>query len=132
MRGGAPCAHEFCAAHAVPHAKTSEIIVANDTPELASLKGLLAEGRVATASKDSESSMPHSSPCASRRCMRSAALYSPGSGIVDAEALVKALLRTVETAGIIFLPGTKLLDASAETAASNCEPNARRSWPARS
>ena len=36
--------YEFCAAHAVPHAKTGKIIVANDTHELASLEGLLAKG----------------------------------------------------------------------------------------
>jgi glycerol-3-phosphate dehydrogenase len=40
-----------------------------------------------------------------------AALYSPESGIVDAEELVKVLLRTAEAAGVVFLPGTRLLDA---------------------
>jgi glycerol-3-phosphate dehydrogenase len=40
-------------------------------------------------------------------------LYSPESGIVDADALVKALLRTGEAAGVIFLAGTRLLGAAA-------------------
>jgi glycerol-3-phosphate dehydrogenase len=40
-----------------------------------------------------------------------AALYSPNTGIVDAEALVKALLRTGESAGVIFLPGTAPVSA---------------------
>src|SRR5262249_55289916 len=38
-----------------------------------------------------------------------AALYSPDSGIVNAEELVRALQRSGEAAGVIFLPGTKLL-----------------------
>ena len=40
-----------------------------------------------------------------------AALYSPESGIVNAEELVKTLLRAGEAAGVIFLPGTRLLGA---------------------
>jgi glycerol-3-phosphate dehydrogenase len=40
-----------------------------------------------------------------------AALYSPESGVVDAEMLVKALLRTAQAADVIFLPGTRLIGA---------------------
>ena len=39
------------------------------------------------------------------------ALWSPDTGIVNAEEYVKALLRTGSDAGVVFLPGTKLLDA---------------------
>ena len=39
------------------------------------------------------------------------ALWSPDSGIVDAEELVKVLLRTGEEEGVIFLPGTRLAGA---------------------
>jgi glycerol-3-phosphate dehydrogenase len=39
------------------------------------------------------------------------ALISPDSGIVDAEAYVKALLRAGEDEGVIFLPGTRLMNA---------------------
>ena len=39
------------------------------------------------------------------------ALWSPDSGIVNAEEYVKALLRTGAADGVIFLPGTKLLGA---------------------
>jgi glycerol-3-phosphate dehydrogenase len=42
-------------------------------------------------------------------------MRSPESGIVDAEALVKALLRAGETEGVIFLPGTRLLGADPVT-----------------
>ena len=103
--------YEFCAAHAVPHAKTGKIIVANDTHELASLEGLLAKG---TSNGVEGLRMVDAAFVAARepQVHAMAALYSPESGIVDAEALVKTLLRTGEAAGIIFLPGTKLLGAS--------------------
>ena len=39
------------------------------------------------------------------------ALWSPESGIVNAEELVKALLRTGADAGVMFLPGTRLAGA---------------------
>jgi glycerol-3-phosphate dehydrogenase len=39
------------------------------------------------------------------------ALWSPETGIVNAEELVKALLRTGADAGVMFLPGTKLAGA---------------------
>src|SRR5439155_12836148 len=39
------------------------------------------------------------------------ALWSPESGIVNAEELVKALLHAGADAGAIFLPATKLLGA---------------------
>src|SRR5439155_161120 len=41
----------------------------------------------------------------------SVALWSPDSGIVNAEEYVKALLRTGGDAGVIFLPGTKVVGA---------------------
>src|SRR5207248_5925083 len=40
-----------------------------------------------------------------------AAIYSPESGIVNADELVKALLRAAEAAGVAFLPGTRILAA---------------------
>jgi glycerol-3-phosphate dehydrogenase len=40
-----------------------------------------------------------------------AALFSPESGIVDAESYVKTLLRTAEQTGVIFLPAAKVVGA---------------------
>ena len=102
--------YEFCATHHVPHAETGKIVVASDKHELASLEGLLARG-TGNGVERLRSSIPRSSAPANRRCTPLAALYSPDTGIVDAEELVKALVRAGEDAGIVFLPGTRMLGA---------------------
>src|SRR5205807_10245578 len=43
------------------------------------------------------------------------ALWSPETGIVNAEELAKALLRSATDAGAIFLPGTKLVGADRQS-----------------
>ncbi len=108
---GRQALYEFCAAHGVPHSKTGKIIVANDDRELAGLEGLHARG---TANGVEGLRMVDAAFVAAREPEVHAigALYSPESGIVDAEALVKTLLRTGESQGVIFLPGTKLLGAT--------------------
>ena len=102
--------YEFCAAHGVPHARTGKIIVAIEPQEIAALEGLLARGR---ANGVEGLALVDSAFVAAREphVRAAAALYSPESGIVDAEALVKALLGAAERAGAIFLPGTRLIGA---------------------
>jgi L-2-hydroxyglutarate oxidase LhgO len=104
--------YEFCAVYGVPHGKTGKIIVANDPDELASLETLHAKG---AANGVEGLQIVDGAFVAAREPQVHAigALYSPESGIVDAEALVKALLRTGEAAGVIFLPASTLLGASA-------------------
>ena len=104
--------YEFCAAHGVPHAKIGKLIVANDEEERSSLEGLHAKG-MANGVEGLRMVDADFVTAREPQVHAIAALYSPESGIVDAEALVKTLLRTGEAAGVIFLPGTKLLDASA-------------------
>src|SRR2546421_102548 len=43
-----------------------------------------------------------------------AGIFSPETGIVEAEALVHALRRAAEAEGAIFLPGTKLVGADGD------------------
>jgi L-2-hydroxyglutarate oxidase LhgO len=104
--------YAFCATHAIPHAMTGKIIVATDDREIPQLEALLARGlangvegleivdRAAVARRE-----PHVHTVA--------ALYSPGTGIVDAEELVRTLLRVAEASGVMFLPGTRLQGADA-------------------
>ena len=99
--------YAFCAAHNVPHARSGKIIVANDDHEIAELEALLARGRgngVEGLTLVDPAFVAKREP----HVHALAALYSPESGIVDAEELVKTLLRTGEAAGVIFLPGTRL------------------------
>jgi L-2-hydroxyglutarate oxidase LhgO len=100
--------YAFCARHEIPHIKTGKIIVANDAAEIAGLEALHARG---DANGVEGLRLVDRSFVAAREphVRAAAALYSPESGIVDADALVKALQRTGEAAGAIFLPGTKLL-----------------------
>jgi L-2-hydroxyglutarate oxidase LhgO len=102
--------YAFCAVHRVPHARTGKIIVASEPGEIGSLEALLAqgerngvEGLTLVDSAFVATREPHVHAVA--------ALYSPESGIVDAEGLVKALLRVGEAAGVAFLPSTRLLAA---------------------
>ena len=107
---GARRLYEFCAEHRVPHDRCGKLIVAADESELAQLEALRARGegngvaglrlvdRAFIAARE-----PH--------VRAVAALYSPDTGRVDAEALVKVLLRRAEAHGALFLPGTKLLGA---------------------
>jgi glycerol-3-phosphate dehydrogenase len=44
-----------------------------------------------------------------------AAVFSPDTGIVDAEALIRALLRIAEAQGVAFLPATTLVGADPTT-----------------
>ena len=107
---GARMLYEFCAAHRVPHVRCGKLVVAHDAGELQTIEQLRANGiangvlgleivdRTFIAARE-----PHVNA--------SAALWSPHTGIVDAEALVKALLARAQGDGVIFLPATKLLGA---------------------
>jgi len=102
--------YAFCAEHGVPHRKCGKLIVAHDAEELGQLEALKARGdangveglaivdRAFIASREPAVDAPH-------------ALWSPETGIVEAEALVRTLLRTGQDAGVMFLPGTAIVGA---------------------
>jgi L-2-hydroxyglutarate oxidase LhgO len=102
--------YEFCAAHDVPHRKCGKLIVAHDAAELHELEALKVRGdangveglgiveRDFIVAQEPAVDAPY-------------ALWSPETGIVEAESLVKALLHCAEAAGAMFLPGTPLAGA---------------------
>jgi L-2-hydroxyglutarate oxidase LhgO len=102
--------YEFCADHRVPHRKCGKLIVAHDETELRQLEALKARGeangvegltivdRAFIARREPAVDAPY-------------ALWSPETGIVEAEALVRTLLRGAQDAGVMFLPGTPLVEA---------------------
>jgi L-2-hydroxyglutarate oxidase LhgO len=102
--------YEFCARHGVEHVRSGKLIVANDANEARELEVLRRRGEangVARLAVVDRAFMIAREPAVSGI----AALWSPDSGIVNAEQLVKALQRTATDAGAIVLPATQLVGA---------------------
>lgn len=102
--------YEFCNLYGVPHARCGKLVVAHDDAELGELRALLDRG-VANGVEDltivDRAFMLAREPAVSG----TTALWSPSTGIVNAEELVKALLRAGADAGVLFLPGTRVVGA---------------------
>src|SRR6266511_1285680 len=101
---GAGLMYEFCARHDVPHTRCGKLVVAHDESEVSTLERLHKRG-IGNGVRGLE--LVDRAFIAAREpaVTAVAALWSPDSGIVEAEALVKALLKTCEAAGAVFLPG---------------------------
>jgi L-2-hydroxyglutarate oxidase LhgO len=102
--------YEFCAKHGVPHVHSGKLIVAHDDAEVHQLEILQERGRangVNGLEVVDRAFIMTREPAVNAV----AALWSPDSGIVNAEELVKALVRTGVDQGVIFLPATKLVGA---------------------
>jgi L-2-hydroxyglutarate oxidase LhgO len=109
---GRPLLYEFCARHNVPHEKCGKLIVATDDSEIPRLEALFqtgigngVEGLTMVDRAFIRTREPNISAVA--------AIFSPETGIVEAEVLVNALRRAAEAEGAIFLPGTTLVGADA-------------------
>lgn len=104
--------YDFCARHGVPHARCGKLIVAGDDAEIEALEDLRRRG---------EANGVEGLQMVDRRFVEArepavravAALWSPATGIVDTEALVRALLKVGEEAGAMLLRGTRLVSADA-------------------
>jgi len=107
---GRPMLYEFCARYAVPHERIGKLIVAGEERDAAGLERLFALG--CANGVERLEWVDRAFIAAREPNIRAVAgIYSPETGIVDADALVKALLRVAEGAGVIFLPGTRLVGA---------------------
>lgn len=109
---GARMLYEFCSAHGVPHQRCGKLIVAHDDTELRALEALCAngtqngvEGLRLVDQTEIRRREPH--------VQAAAALLSPNTGIIDAEALVRTLVRLLSERDGIVLPGTPLQAATA-------------------
>jgi L-2-hydroxyglutarate oxidase LhgO len=107
---GSRLLYDFCERHGVPHRRCGKLIVAGTASEVAELMRLRDNG---TTNGVEGLAIVEPSFVAAREphVHGLAALWSPASGIVDAEAYVRALLRSSEAAGVIWLPGTPLVGA---------------------
>ena len=102
--------YQFCAAYDVPHARCGKLIVAHDEGEIAELKALQARGL--TNGVEGLEMVDRAFIARREPAVRAvAALFSPETGIVSAEGLIGALLRTGQSSGVMFLPGTRLIAA---------------------
>ena len=102
--------YDFCARHGVPHVRSGKLIVAHDEGEVHELETLQRRGAgngVSGLEIVDRAFIVSREPAVNTRF----ALWSPDSGIVNAEDYVKALLRSAAAEGVMFLPGTKLAGA---------------------
>lgn len=109
---GAARMYAFCAAHGVPHERCGKLIVASEDAELELIDALrqrgLANGMTRLDIVDAafvRAREPH--------VVARGALWSPDSGRVEAEALVRALLRIAEAHGAMLLRGARVLGGGA-------------------
>jgi L-2-hydroxyglutarate oxidase LhgO len=107
---GARLLYEFCAGHGVPHDRCGKLVVAPTDAGCAQLDALRANGLASGMSRleivDAAFVRAREPHVAAR-----AALWSPDTGRVEAESLVRALLRVAEEHGAILLRGAGLLGA---------------------
>jgi L-2-hydroxyglutarate oxidase LhgO len=104
---GARMLYDFCAEHGVPHRRSGKLIVANGPHDIGALEALKSRGDEngtrGLAIVDEafvRAREPH--------VRAAAALFSPDTGILDAEALIRALERLCTDHGAAVLPGTPL------------------------
>ncbi len=105
---GARLLYDFCAAHGVPHARCGKLIVAHDDSEIAALEALRARGDAngAAGLRLVDQAFIHARE---PHVHAAAALYSPDSGIVDAEALIRTLTRLCIERDAFVLAGSPLV-----------------------
>jgi L-2-hydroxyglutarate oxidase LhgO len=102
--------YEFCERHGVPHRRCGKLIVASGESEVPELEALRARGvsngvRLEMVDADFvRRKEPH--------VRAVAAIWSPDTGIVEAEALITLLVRLCRDRDVAMLVGTTVLDAS--------------------
>lgn len=108
----------FCAEHDVPHARCGKLIIAGDQHEIGELERLQAIARANGV--NSLIAVDADFVRAKEPNVRAvAALWSPDTGIVEAEALVKALERLCRAHDVAIVVGSPLV--AAETRESGIE-----------
>ena len=102
--------YAFCAEHGVPHERCGKLVVATAEAELPELEHLHARatGNGVRCEIVDRAFIRDREPHATSAI---AALWSPDTGIVQAEALVKTLARLCRDRDVALLAGSPLLDA---------------------
>jgi L-2-hydroxyglutarate oxidase LhgO len=108
---GARLLYEFCSRHGVPHARCGKLVVASTAEELGELQALKNRGET----NGVEGLELVSTAYVGRRephVRAAGALLSPGTGIVEPEALVRALTAACGDRGVYLLPSTAVIGGS--------------------
>lgn len=105
---GAERLYAFCASHGVPCDRCGKFVVASGTNEVAELEALMQRG-IANGVRGLEIVDQAVVARTEPHVRAHAALWSPNSGRLEAEALVRALLHEAERHDAMFVRGAPLL-----------------------
>jgi L-2-hydroxyglutarate oxidase LhgO len=107
---GARMLYDFCETHGVPHRRCGKLIVAQHPEDVAALEALKTRGE--TNGTRGLTLVDQAFVRAREPHVRAtAALHSPDTGIIDAEALIRTLERLCTDHDAAVLPGTPLRGA---------------------
>lgn len=109
---GARRLYEFCARYAVPHRKCGKLVVATDARQCASLQQI-ADRASANGVEGLRWLEPGEVSAREPALRAAAALHSPGSGIVDSHALMRALLADAQSHGAVLAVASEVIGARA-------------------
>jgi L-2-hydroxyglutarate oxidase LhgO len=101
---------EFCATHRIPHARCGKLVIAADEHEIDGLHALERKARENGVRIEFVDAAFIASKEPNVRAV--AALWSPDTGIVEAEALVKTLERLCREQDVAIVVGSPLTDAA--------------------
>lgn len=117
--------YAFCADHGVPFARPGKLVLAHAESELPALQALhdraLGNG-VSDVRLVDRAFIRRREPYAEGR----AALWSPSTGIIEPEALVKTLVRLAQSAGAHLLPGSPVVSAAVQTGTIELDTSVER------
>ena len=106
--------YEFCERHDIAHARSGKLIVATGAHDVSALEDLHRRG---TENGVDDLELVDQAFVRAREphVRAEVALFSPSSGVVDAESLVRSLARLAQERSAVLLPGTSLVAGTARS-----------------
>ena len=109
---GARMLYEFCETYSVPHSRCGKLIVVQHDDEIDALERLRVRGD-ANGVRDLQLVDGPFIRAREPHVRATAALYSPHTGVIEAEALIRTLAGLCAAHEVIVLPGSPLVGADA-------------------